>query len=448
MATGPGFLLMNRRAILWLYGELPKLVRAGVLDQAAAERLHAHYGDVRPISGMRFIVAGFAILGGLLIGAGIILLLAHNWEELSRPVRAALSFAPLVAGQLLVGYALWRKADSTAWCEGTAGFLAISIGASIALIGQTYNIPGNTANFLFTWLLLGIPLIYLVNSTTAAVLALAGAVSWAGAAQAQGDHALWFWLFAGLVAPYGWMVHRRDSAGYREQVLAWTACATLCIALGIVLEKNIPGLWTLVYSALFAIFYIAGRQGAGGGRVNAFQTVGALGAVVLALLFTYDWVWEDLGAGAFRRGNRYHDAGLVQDSILTGVTLGGAVVLLVMNQRWRDLRTLPFGALPLLTLVCFGARHVPLPVWVPMVVFNLYVLVLGVLVLVAGVRREHLALTNGGMGLIAVLAVLRFFDANLGFTVRGVLFILIGAGFLVANVVIARRRGRSGEEPG
>ena len=43
----------------------------------------------------------FGILGAVLIGGGIILLLAHNWEQLGRPARVAVAFAPLVLSQAL-----------------------------------------------------------------------------------------------------------------------------------------------------------------------------------------------------------------------------------------------------------------------------------------------------------------------------------------------------------
>jgi uncharacterized membrane protein len=38
----------------------------------------------------------FSILGAALMGSGIILLLAHNWDQLSRVMRTVISFAPLV----------------------------------------------------------------------------------------------------------------------------------------------------------------------------------------------------------------------------------------------------------------------------------------------------------------------------------------------------------------
>jgi hypothetical protein len=42
--------------------------------------------------------------------------------------------------------------------------------------------------------------------------------------------------------------------------------------------------------------------------------------------------------------------------------------------------------------------------------------------------------------LIAILAMSRFFDSELSFVTRGLGFILVGAGFLIANLVLFKKR--------
>ena len=69
---------MGRLSIRWLLGELPKLEAEGVIDATAAERLRAHYAEKTSGSGRRLVVAIFAVFGALLIGGGVILLLAET----------------------------------------------------------------------------------------------------------------------------------------------------------------------------------------------------------------------------------------------------------------------------------------------------------------------------------------------------------------------------------
>src|SRR5665811_478506 len=87
---------MNKKAIQWLYGEMPRLVEEGIVTPDAEARLHARYGRVEPARPARLAVIIFGVLGALLIGAGLILVLPHNWPPLSRPMRAGPSFLPLV----------------------------------------------------------------------------------------------------------------------------------------------------------------------------------------------------------------------------------------------------------------------------------------------------------------------------------------------------------------
>ncbi len=89
-----------------------------------------------------------AIVGSALIGAGIILLIAHNWDELSRPVRSAIAFLPLLASHALSVFVLRRRDGSQPWRESAAIFNVAAIGAAISLVSQTYQIHGDFARFV------------------------------------------------------------------------------------------------------------------------------------------------------------------------------------------------------------------------------------------------------------------------------------------------------------
>src|SRR3989338_7494305 len=139
---------MNKMGIKWLYQELPELITRGILTQEAADKMRQYYGEVKSIGKMTVMLIILGTIGALLIGLGIILLLAHNWEQLSRLTRAVLSLAPLAIGQALALWVLWKRPQSGAFKEGSATFLSLMVGASIALINQTYNIPGDTGTFI------------------------------------------------------------------------------------------------------------------------------------------------------------------------------------------------------------------------------------------------------------------------------------------------------------
>jgi len=436
--------MKQKKAVRWLYDQLPELVSQGVLSPQNAEDLQRHYGDASGASGRRIALILCSTVGATLIGIGIILLLAHNWTGLSRDVRAVLSFVPLVAAQLLVGYTVACRRESVAWRESTATFLALCIGSSIALIGQTYHIPGDMGSFLLTWMLLGLPLVYLVGASLPALLYLVGATAWAGYVQDVGGHAALFWPLAALVVPHVVQVGRRDPYGTRSVFLSWGVAICLCIATGICLEKILPGLWIIVYTGLFAVMYLVGSFWFGDAPTmwrRPLHTVGAGGIFWVSFILTYEEFWRRIGWSHYRYGARYHEWAAVVDYVLAGTLLVGAACLLVTCVRRRQTDKLVFGSAPAVailgyTFAAFGADEA-----FSMILFNLYLLVLATVTIAVGLRERRMSTVNVGMLMLTLLIVARFFDEDMSFVARGIAFILCGAGFLTTNLVLLRKRG-------
>src|SRR3546814_17450744 len=78
--------------------------------------------------------------------------------------------------------------------------------------------------------------------------------------------------------------------------------------------------------------------------------------------------------------------------------------------------------------------------------FNAYVLTIGVAVIADGIRGQRLREASSGLTLIAVLVLLRFFGGEWSFVVRGIPFVIVGLAFLAANFWLGRQvRARSEE---
>lgn len=434
---------MNRRAIGWLYAELPGLVAAGVLTPEAADRLRAHYG-AEAGRGRRLGVVICSILGALLIGAGIILLLAHNWSELSRPARTLLSLAPLLAAQAFATRQLTRPAPGpgAAAREGIGLFWSLALAAAIALIGQTYHIPGDLGGFLLTWALLTLPIAYLLKGAVAAGLYLVLITAWAGYAQGCGGHAVAFWpLFAALL-PYAIGRMRANRYGPVSAWLGWILALCLCVATGITLEKVMPGLWIVIYASLFGILYLAGGYwfaGAPSAWQRPFHVAGACGGAALAFLLTWEWPWDDVGWHFARHAARFHAQAAWLDYAWATVLPVTSLCLLVTAVRRRQPGRLLYGVLPLLAIPAFAFVAGGGDETGPQLLFNFYLFVAGAGTIIQGARSARLALVNGGMVMITALIVARFLDDDFSLVVRGIAFILIGAGFLATNLVLARR---------
>ena len=431
---------MNKnKAIQWLYTELPSLERAGIVSQDTVMRLYEYYGPVSIRSRRQLTKVLLGVLGAALIGLGVILLLAHNWDALSRPTKTALSFLPLLAGQLAAGFTLLRRYSSPAWREGSGIYLALSIGASISLISQTYHITGDATSFLLTWIVLAGPLIYLLQSFTVALLYLAGITYWLGLCRFEYGP-LWLFLpLALFIVPYVRSLFKENPDGFRIRLLSWELSIILPIIAGLLLQYSVPGVWILVYSGLFCAMLLHGRALLRDSRNNAFYIAGFLGLIVVSLALTYEATWEAVDTFYVEGGLDKHPWTFWYDCGVAVVFLGAGLLPAARGPGRRDDFALLAGAMPLIAAACLAARYLGVPSIGLVAVFNLYLLVFGVTTLLQGLSRDKLLTTNGGMAILSMLIIVRFFDANISFTIRGMLFIALGIAFLIANVALMRR---------
>lgn len=426
----------------WLYNELPTWESQGLVSVATAQKLRAYYGEPPRIS--PFTV--FGILGTLLVGLGIILLLAHNWEDLTRPVRTVLSLAPLVAAQ---GLALWihqKRSGSSAWRESGAVALICAIGASIALIGQTYHLDSRPADFLLTWILLSFPLPYLLRSSAAAVLYIVGITTWIGFTDLYRAAGMGYWLLALLIGPYLWRTCRADPDSPRANLLGLVSGVSLGIAVGLIMEHRYSGSWMVVYSSLFAVYYLINQSPFREKLrlpLHPFGIIGLGGLAVLTMLFTYEWPWQHL-LHPWRLEYTTWNARTIHDVLLMILLPAASVGLLIPGWMRRRNQAWEWGLLPVAVILgIVGTMRTDTPTAASLLM-NSYCFALGAATLARGFQFRRLGLVNGGFVFLAVWIGCRFFDYDLSFVVRGVAFIMIGLAFLVINGLLARRYRQGG----
>ena len=69
---------VSAKHVQWLEKELPILETEGIVSPETGKEIKSYYCE-NTASGMHWAIIAFAVLGSLLIGAGIILLFAKNW---------------------------------------------------------------------------------------------------------------------------------------------------------------------------------------------------------------------------------------------------------------------------------------------------------------------------------------------------------------------------------
>lgn len=421
----------------WLLERLPDWEHEGLVSPAAAATLRDRY---RAEPGGSLARAIIAALGSLLVGAGLISIIAFNWDDLSRPARLAVALVPLAATQAATCAVLGRRERTAPWVrEAVALGQVLAAGAALALVSQIYNLPGDWTDLLLPWCLLGLPLAWIMPSHGVAVFYLCGIAIWCIARSMPPQP-------AGSLPPYGYLpllagilplwpgptLAARPPAGSRW-VLAASAFAA-CLALAVASLPQRVGAaealpWMLLLTAAAIMLVPLDRAGIAAPLEMKPQVLLG-GAVLLAasLAGTYrsqaEMLVESVGAAL----------GVPWCWLLLAVVALGAGVA-----AWQG----RFAVLAVAGLALLPAAAAPLAPggsgW-PLAIAYSFALLATAIVLVVLEFAGRAGAARLGATLITILLLLRMGDAELSLLTKGVAFIVIGLAFLAFNALVSRRR--------
>lgn len=420
---------------------LPELVESGILSEEKANEIRLYYQQQSGgKSKQSWLIIVFGILGAILIGLGIILIIAHNWDELTRPAKTILAFLPLVIGQAACVFVILQKSNSTAWREGAASFLFFAVGASISLISQIYHIPGDLSSFLLTWMILTIPLVYLLRSSVTSLLFIGGITYFACQISywSHGNQlAIEYWLLLVAIIPHYLLLWRKNPQGNFLTFHHWFLALSIVICLGTFANSG-EEIMFVAYISLFALLYIIGNIPAFKRQPlvnNAFLVIGSVGTIILLLMLSFDWYWMDLQK---MEKSIIHYAESLTTLIVTLIALS-VLIWRIKSYSYRSVQFMDFVFVLFIIIFFIGHEYSILPV----VLINFIILAEGLLVIKKGADRDHLGILNYGLSIITALVICRFFDTDISFIVRGLLFVMVGAGFFSANYLLIKRRNRT-----
>ena len=393
----------------WIFDESGKWVQDGIISGEQQAKILSRYQTVR--SGNPLLLF-FAIIGSLLIGAGIILIFATNWWRMPVIAKLITAFLPLLAAQSLCLYVAMKRYGSAAFREGSAVFLCLSFFAVVALIGQTFHTSSDLASYLLLCGLFTLPAAYLFRSK-AALSIYAGCALYS----AQ-DWKIALLLFALSIPLYYLEIRKSEHRG---------TSGFLLILLSVLLIRLV---FTILYDDLFF--------------VSGYDIALSIGAILLLV----DVLFRRISPIYFLTPPKLLGCLCISLTIwIAGIDFSGHgeyglpvifVILLLCAYgtiRYRMTRSLEISDV-------FAACAILLSVSAAFIgaAANLLMLLMGIFFIVSGGKTLQISSLNIGMAFLVLLIGTRFFDSSLSLLVRGIVFILLGAAFLAVNIIISRKR--------
>lgn len=376
-------------------------------------------------------------LGALLIGTGLIAVIGYNWDDFSRPVRLLFAFLPLLATQTASLCVLRHSHAVAPWVrEASALLQALATGASIALVSQIYNMGGAWPDFLFWWMLLSLPLVWVLHSQAVAVFYLLSTAVWSASRvwQTGSWHDgpfLFPILLLGLLPMWpGLTTPRQAPSAAMRWVLAVSAImgfgsAGVYACIGSSQQVFQPQATLWIWALTAACLTVLPLSVVGTGEPTSRKPQVVLGAL---FLFSYGL------AATFEAASRNLSQGVNEAldlpwcwSLLAVLALFLAMAL--KQKRWAVLSIASLALVPLMAL--------PLERIVPWA-FTLYLGGIGLALILLDFSGGRGAPRFGAL-LLSVLIILRMADSQFSLLSKGVAFIIVGMAFLTFNLFMVRR---------
>jgi len=422
--------------------DLSELVSANIISNDTAQKISDYYSNKKTTSsnGSRQLLI-FGISGALLVGIGLMFIIANQWDRLPDSIKTLCAFTILIVPQLLCIYAILKKEEKIVWRESMALLLFFAVGANISLISQIYHINGEASSFILTWMLLTVPMIYILNSSTVSLAYFIGIVSYSfavkfDATDSSGKYI--YWLLFTLPLPHYFQLFKKSPDSPLLILHHWMIPYVLTQTLGSI-EHNVKGLMSLAYIFMFGVFYLIGNFSYFSERSlikNGYRIFGFGGTVIALLVMSFESNWKSVHESHYILNSL-----IISPEFIVNILLLGLVLFLLFRQNkdrpltdWKIFET---TFLLYLMIFILGLFSFPAYILVNILVFGL-----GLAVIRDGSRQGLIGLLNLGMIIIALLVVCRSFDTGLTFVVKGILFMLVGIGFFVINWLMIRKKER------
>ncbi len=417
----------------WLHGELPALVRDGVLSEEQANALRDRFALGEEKSKLAAILPG---VGMLLVGVGVLVVFGERWDQFSQTTRSLLALAPTA---LAFAYDRWAGSQEGAGASGqreaSAASLVLGAAATMALLRSTWGIDVSAARLTFFAAALTLVVAWQrrVTGLHLAYPLLVAQFALSDGGQHRG--AVTLLSAAMLVAAAPALRVRTVSALASRWLASGYATATLVVMMKASMDANAPptvalASWVLGAHALSILALDSARE-----PFRLMVLYVRVAALPLLLILGFREAWSTAGGAiATLREPSLESLALSLSMVAPWALAAGVLVR-------RSKVDAPVAALAFIVVAGTFAADNGLSRDVLRMVMILLTAAWGLERVRTGVVTSRIGELNFGLVLSLGLVLVQVAGTNLGAVVKGLLFIAAGLAFLLVNrSVLARQR--------
>ena len=436
--------------IRWVIKEIQYVCSKGIIDTDSAARLTRFYEE-RLLNYKRILLYIFGTFGVVLIGSGILLVIAQYWNTMPRSVKLVLSIVVLITAQLLVArFCLYTKKQRRFIDESLGVFWALAFGGMLYLVGDVLNLPRAYRTFLLLWSLGVLPICYLQKSLATLFVYTGLVIAWlATVSTGHGVTIPVYGLYA-AVLPFYFLLVNRKRGSVRQILLKYWVAATTIISLALLMEY--PFTWFLIptYAGLVSMLYLAGEiRETGEERYLArpFSLLGLFGICIHSIVLSIEDTWLFFRIDTIASHLSIPSFSFIEDVLflpLLFCACSMALSVYILLKKKNMFHLVPALYCPLVIVLNYisiwmDTTFIAIFPWLA----NLYTLLFASLYVYRGFKKQSLFHMNVGSFFILAVIVIRLFGYEIDFWLRGISFIFIGSAYVLLNFKLITTKRKS-----
>ena len=417
--------------------EIESWVKEGIISSDQSQKLSQKYqlpelGEAPPFyKDSSFILKGVAILIGV---AGLMLVIAQNWDDLPIVARMLTGLLPLFAAYIWGFLKLHQNDEQTA----ELAFLLASLlfGVNIMLQAQIFHISSYFPNGILWWILGTIPTMIYFRSKIIAIIFQGLFILWISLQMEYMQFSVWSPI---LVLLFGYMLYIRPNV---LLLISFFIALYLGIINGIsaiyqerffrIVQEGYY-IFGLSYLLLFLGIFQFLKANYSEVIQRNIQNLLRFAFIVVLFLFTFKDVIEEI---THQRGYDSYIYGETDINYLVIGIMAALSILVYIYSVFSKARNINFKTifpLVLLILLTFplietGTSDKFLAVFYSIILFGI-----SVWKIYDGIQHQQKGDFMTGIFYLLMLALARYFDLFENYVITGVLFIVLGIGLYFVN---------------